>query len=257
MRALALVVLTACGRLAFDPLNDAGARDLVPGDGTPGDGTTGVGMTGDAALDDGAPAEPDLLMHFAFESDGLLVDRARAHPAACRGTCPPTAGGRIGAAAVNFNGSQCLEIFDAADLRPSSLTASLWVNAQSPPADGEIFSRPRNGATSSNNVMEVFAAANGVWTFNAGSAGIGRPVSAGVWHHVAMTVDSGDFTIYIDGAMMGNTAVGALNYAADSYLIGCERDNNVDVFRFRGRVDDVRLYGRALSAQEIAALASM
>jgi hypothetical protein len=244
VRALALVVLTACGRVAFDPVDDGGTPGAVPD-----------GYMDDGALGDGANVESDLLMHFAFEADGLLVDRARAHPAACHDTCPPTTTGRIGATAVLFSGSQCLEVSDAADLRPATFTTSLWVNLQA--ADGEVFSRPRNGATTSNNVMEVFAAASGVLSFNAGSASLGRQVSTGAWHHLATTLEGTAFTVYIDGAVMGSMTTSALSYASDPYLIGCERDNNVDVFRLRGAVDDLRLYERALTAEEIAALASM
>ncbi len=245
MRSLALVVLTACGRLAFDPLDDAGTSGSGPiGEASPGDG-----------MADAADAE--LLLHLAFESDGLLVDRARGHAASCHGTCPPMTTGRIGATAVDFSGTQCIEIADAADLRPASFTTSLWANVDAPAADGEMFSRPRNGETTSNNVMELFSGANGNWTLIVGGATIGRPVAAGAWHHAALVVDAGTLTVYIDGSAMGSMPTGALGYATDPYLIGCERDNNVDVFRLRGSVDDVRMYGRALAPAEIAALAAM
>jgi hypothetical protein len=245
VKAFALLVVSACGRIAFDPYAD------------PPDATDASG--GLASVDAVSPDGPssDLLLHLAFESDGITVDRARGHSATCRGGCPSAIAGRIGAGAVAFNGTQCIEVPDAADLRPADITVSIWVYVTTPLADGEVFSRPQNGMTSGQNVLEVFAGANGTWTLIGGTKTLARQVSPNTWHHISLTVESTIFTLYIDGTAMGTSSPTALNYASDPYLIGCEIDNNVENVPLRGRVDDVRIYGRALTAQEIAALAAM
>jgi hypothetical protein len=81
----------------------------------------------------------------------------------------------------------------------------------------------------------------------------------GGWHHVAVTLNGATGTLYVDGAQVGqNTAmtlkpsdmgsttqnwIGRSQFSADPYL--------------NGRVDDFRIYNKALSASEVAALVSM
>lgn len=78
------------------------------------------------------------------------------------------------------------------------------------------------------------------------------------WRHVAVTIDSTtqELTLYIDGAIVGTTAANLpIEYdnSPDTY-IGRAGDGGGG-FDFGGSIDDARIYSRALSAGEIAALA--
>jgi hypothetical protein len=80
----------------------------------------------------------------------------------------------------------------------------------------------------------------------------------GRWVHVAITLSGTQGTLYVDGAVAGSSAsialapfqlggttqnwLGRSQYSADPY--------------FNGRMQDLRLYSGALSAQEVAALAA-
>ena len=45
-------------------------------------------------------------------------------------------------------------------------------------------------------------------------------------------------------------------YGTDPLFIGCDLDNNVGVAHFKGEIDEVRLYDRAISSAEIASRAT-
>lgn len=72
-----------------------------------------------------------------------------------------------------------------------------------------------------------------------------------VWHHVAFAWDQvgGNVHIYLDGVLDKTvaTTTGTILYSGDSYLIG-RQSSNID---WAGRLLDVRLYRRVLSANEI------
>jgi len=89
-------------------------------------------------------------------------------------------------------------------------------------------------------------------------------VDDGTWHHVAAVFDNGTLTIYIDGnpepstsggSTFGrgvNTRYGFLGVGSEATTFdGSRGPNNY----FDGDMDDVRIYNRALSAEEISQLA--
>ena len=76
------------------------------------------------------------------------------------------------------------------------------------------------------------------------------------WHHIAATSDGEIIRIYVDGTLKAmvdnNRPDGALGSAADAFRIG---GSGTCPNGFRGLLDDVRIYGHALSEVEIARLA--
>lgn len=91
-------------------------------------------------------------------------------------------------------------------------------------------------------------AVNGVRKFIETTQGFG--VSAGVWQHVAGTWDGTTMRVYRNGAEFwaGSTAPGNLSTYSRNVCIG----NNYNVaLDFGGGVDEVAIYGRGLSAEEV------
>ncbi len=74
-------------------------------------------------------------------------------------------------------------------------------------------------------------------------------ISHDTWHHIVVVSNAGNVTFYLDGQADG-TATGAPGYTADS--IG-----NVNSAIFEGKIDDVRIYNRALSDGEVMKLYNM
>lgn len=76
----------------------------------------------------------------------------------------------------------------------------------------------------------------------------------GQWYHFAGTYDGDALRIYIDGVMEGETTGVPPIAASDLDLwIGAD-DHNPPTTTFPGVLDDIRIYNKALNADEIAAL---
>ncbi len=107
---------------------------------------------------------------------------------------------------------------------------------------------------SNNLYVESWTAAGSVTT---GSMSISNAITAGNWMHVALTVNSSNLvTLYVNGTSVGSyTASSAINYAGwTKNYIGA---SNWSVDRqFRGAMDDIAIFDKALSAGEVATLAS-
>ena len=76
----------------------------------------------------------------------------------------------------------------------------------------------------------------------------------GVWKHVTVTLAGNTLTMYVDGVLVAQDTGWTLRLSDmgldDNNLIGSSADSTFD-----GKVDDFRVYTRALSASEIASLA--
>ena len=72
------------------------------------------------------------------------------------------------------------------------------------------------------------------------------------WYHVALTWDSGRYSVYVDGEEMASgtyTGLTTLNYVMDIGNDGNPVSQNTEAFA--GLLDEVRLYDHALSADEV------
>ncbi len=174
--------------------------------------------------------------------------------------------------AVSFDGSDdYISISDTTTLRPSSITISAWF-------------KPSTTLSARTAVVEKWFS-GGVWGYgleahggdcggnnfpyiifvyrNASSAGdeclsSGVPVVAGTWYHVTVTYDSsnGDAVMYINGVQVATQTpgTGSLHQPTSPLGIGGANDNGTWTHFFPGVIDDVRIYNRALTAPQAAAL---
>jgi hypothetical protein len=116
-------------------------------------------------------------------------------------------------------------------------------------------------SVSGNGTVGAVLHKSGVGTVNI-FAGDGKIVNDGHWHHLAVVFNRGANMIrYVDGAPSGtqnNLAFlsGQSLDNAKQLRIGA-RDQSGDEIFFNGLIDDVRVYARALSPEEIAALAGV
>ncbi|MDG2122662.1 MAG: cadherin domain-containing protein, partial [Verrucomicrobiales bacterium] len=86
----------------------------------------------------------------------------------------------------------------------------------------------------------------------------GRAVNDNRWHHAAVTVDAArNATLYLDGTPIATGVRPFFSgvFDLDSLRIGNVVHSNSAAFRYRGDVDDLRVYSRPLSPDEIALLA--
>lgn len=88
-------------------------------------------------------------------------------------------------------------------------------------------------------------------TFGSGNRNAigGSPLPAMAWTHLACTYNGADVRLYVNGAQAGSvSATGAITTSTSPLTMG---GNTPYGEFFNGRIDDVRVYSRALSAAEI------
>jgi fibronectin type 3 domain-containing protein len=160
--------------------------------------------------------------------------------------------------AMSFNGTNALvTVADSASLDlTSGMTLEAWVNAtalgtawrtvlikEQPP--GKLaYALYANGDAShpSGHVYvptgEAIARGTAALTLN-------------TWVHLAVAYDGATLRLYVNGAQVSSSAVaGAITTTAGPLQIG---GNNIWSEWFKGTIDDVRVYNRALSATEVQA----
>src|SRR5680860_48386 len=115
--------------------------------------------------------------------------------------------------------------------KPGGLVYALYANSSSARPQGEIVT----GAGAGTDRL----------------AGIGPALAAGTWTHLATTYDNAWLRLYRNGVQVAQTASsGAIQASALPLRIG---GNAVWGEYTDGRIDEVRIYNRALSGAEIAA----
>jgi hypothetical protein len=73
----------------------------------------------------------------------------------------------------------------------------------------------------------------------------------GLWHHVAGTYDGTQLQVYIDGTLK-NSTVSPGTIPNSVYNVNIGRESVGNRFLYNGAIDDVRVYHRALTQEEIA-----
>jgi Concanavalin A-like lectin/glucanases superfamily len=80
-----------------------------------------------------------------------------------------------------------------------------------------------------------------------------RPIPSDTWLHVTAVYENGEHRIYVDGEFHDSIQHGFWTHARQPIHIG-RKGTNEPQFFFRGDIDDVRLYNRALHDDDIGAL---
>ncbi|MBI5289073.1 MAG: LamG domain-containing protein, partial [Chloroflexi bacterium] len=153
---------------------------------------------------------------------------------------------------------------------PNGVTLEAWINLESTPAvnsgsAGQMYGIiTKWGQTVAGDAYGMYAANVSGTVRILGGIGIGGTASPefhggtlipGTWHHVAMTYDTATDVnkLYVDGIEVASRIrAGGINVSTRKTLIG--REDSTVPRNFDGRIDDARIYGRALSGAELSAL---
>jgi hypothetical protein len=83
-------------------------------------------------------------------------------------------------------------------------------------------------------------------------------ITGGQWRHIGFVWDGSYRYLYVDGVEVAKDAIpitlAPLKSATGGLLIGTGKTFDAETF-YSGLIDDVRIYNKALGADEIAALA--
>ncbi|MGL4651225.1 MAG: LamG domain-containing protein, partial [Caldilineaceae bacterium] len=222
-------------------------------------------------VDDSVP--DGLVAHFTFDEGSGAVTRDWPNPAleaTLAGNATMAGAGPLlqvpNASALTLDGSgDFAGIADNAAAAPlnaltNTLTLAAWVLRTS---TGTVDSLYTNGTLNpnawhvdvltDNRIAFRIGTTNPalVWPSSLASSAI--LAQTNVWHHVALTLAGDELRIYLDGALDSVTsAVSIRPPQSGPKFVGTQ--NGAQAF-WPGRIDDLRLYNRALSASEIQRLA--
>lgn len=80
------------------------------------------------------------------------------------------------------------------------------------------------------------------------------PLHIDAWNHLAMSYDGNTLRLFLNGELAGERGIGRRRVPGQEGLaFGRRQDNCGDGYHFRGVVDEIRLYDRALTAAEVRA----
>ncbi|MHC4499185.1 MAG: LamG-like jellyroll fold domain-containing protein, partial [Planctomycetota bacterium] len=187
----------------------------------------------------GSCSDEDLTAHWRFDDD-VKDSSENGYDGTIVGA-PSYADGRIGKA-LDFDGlNDHVEVPGLTN--PVNMTYALWVKANS-------LSGNYNTLLEFGNDDPWFGIrySGKIEFYNCVTSSY--PITIGQWHHIAVTSDGAQSIIYIDGAACGT---GPPNTQSGTGLGIGYHDGDA---HFDGLIDDVHIYNRALSEEEVRALAA-
>ena len=213
----------------------------------------------------------DLVGYWTLDegSGSTAVDSSGNNNTGTEANGPRYISGKVGTNALLFDGSnQYVNLGDASTLNITGLiTLSAWVNFSYFTSNdngcggycGVIVGKGNNGTNEGYILRYVDQGTPEltVGSYNGNTYGATWPITFGTgsWHHVVGLYDGTEWELYVDGALVASTAAstGAVATTANA-AIGGEFWNEALVRYFPGAIDDVRVYGRALSSGEVSEL---
>jgi len=203
---------------------------------------------------------------YDFENAASLgMDTAGAHPASVTGTPVASSSAPIGNGSISFqNPGAYLSVPDF-DYGSAGTTLSLWFQADAASFAASNFTYLfSHGTSTDSNNLSVYHRSSGVLRVRVQDADDGLDdidipdslyIGDGKWHHIGVTIARGvGSKVYFDGVLKGSTLnggdgidpagpirIGTINSAAASG-------------DYRGRLDDLRIYQRALTPYQLTAI---
>jgi len=160
-----------------------------------------------------------------------------------------------------------LSVADAASLDCTSLTVAAWVKLDATwAAVGYVLAKCEDDGSEYSYGFGCSATLKPfLLVSDDGAAGTAETanaaISASVWHHLACTYAAGGtYALYVDGAVVASDGTGAdagCHVGTGRVTVGARWDSTEvasAVEEFKGKIGGVRVWNRALSAQEIREL---
>ncbi len=156
--------------------------------------------------------------------------------------------------ALRFDGvDDHVDFGEGAGISPTkAVSVEAWVYPEAAPADGEPGVV---GKRYSSYVLTYYTNGHVYWYISGGGNNCRAALSTGAWHHVVGTFDGKRLKLYVDGILASTSeSKEAAAGTGGPFRMG----NSTGEARytkgahFKGMLDEVRLYSRALSAEEVA-----
>ncbi|MDD5623404.1 MAG: hypothetical protein PHI23_01695, partial [Candidatus Peribacteraceae bacterium] len=164
--------------------------------------------------------------------------------------------------ALSFDGTDdYVAVPDVTGLSFSSTPFSVvaWVYPETLGIDRQVVSKGYDGTNTEWEIKTTTADGKvGFRSWNGANIGVQslNPLVAGTWTHVAGVYDGTNWSIFLDGVLDNSVADIAPVLTTRPVYIGAVDANGTPAQFWEGMIDDVRVYGRALTCDEIADMAS-
>ena len=207
-----------------------------------------------------------LIAHWSFDADDPKI----ASDTVSGLTGRLRAVSRVGAAgqkALRFGGAGAVDVAHATDGRldfgtTRDLTLSLWVHIAQPPREQYGLLGKGDRGSNPKLLLKVLRTGRVLLRMGDGSSYVdlngSTLVADGKWRHIAAVADrDGGSRLYVDGKLDGQAGpTDKIRFDSGSPLVmGKSHQKGASARRFlMGHLDDVRIYGRALTDAEIAQL---
>ena len=169
--------------------------------------------------------------------------------------------------AYDFNGtSDFIDVADNTALRLNStdFTISVWINETSRASTQESIISKRTAANGNGYILNIEGSVQpipGLTNFHVSGGGDPRAYSntivpLNVWKNITLTYQLSSQTLktYIDGVLNSTTTSIPTPNAANSVAMKIGTDAAGNPYFFHGKIDDISIYNRALTQQEITNL---
>lgn len=220
----------------------------------------------------------DLISYWKLdEASGVRADSHGSNDLADNNTVLAAAGIINDGADLEVSNSEYLSIADASQSGLldglSEVSFSLWVKPESLSADHFIISKGDVNAGTRDVCMCFFIGNTGYFELRASDDGtlnaghnISRQTAAGVFttgvlYHIALTFDVVNETVnlYVNGSLVGwsfssGSMGAALRDSTDMFVIGMRENNGAPQSSFDGIIDEVGVWNRILTTDEVTEL---
>lgn len=170
--------------------------------------------------------------------------------------------GHIGSGALSFDGEDDLVSIDSPTGLPNidaEQTLSMWFKYSSlPPFKYAIITFRDTGGSAANQFSMNNSGTFLVSRWGGGEIHSTSAPSANEWHHVCWTTEGHETTgiLYVDGAPADTDTTWQQSGTVGKIYFSTYDGQGVFDEPFAGELDDVRVYDRALTAEQVAALYS-
>jgi len=157
--------------------------------------------------------------------------------------------------ALSFDGNDYINVSNSSSLNSSLITVAVWVNPTSFANYKTIAIKTTSSSWNDGWGLFHYTGANDIRFFingyNANYVSANIPI--GSWSHITGTFDGSLISIYTNGTLTAtSTYSGSINTSSNILQIGS--GDIVGGGFWNGKIDDVRIYNRALTASEVAKL---
>jgi len=146
---------------------------------------------------------------------------------------------------VGHEGADAVTVLMWAKFKNAQMSSTEALLGQSAPGPSNTILLRRAGHPYERMAFNVYTSGG-----SAGAGGTGAEVADTKWHHYAGTYDGASVKLYIDGVVKGSTGsiTGSINSKTTDLTIGGDGGTSCP---FPGEIAEVKIFNRALTAEEI------